>query len=314
MRDIIMQKNNFSLHYIQQVELLLQLLPIVAKQTCFALKGGTALNLFIRELPRLSIDIDITYLPLKERSASLEDIEHSLLAIKHEILKRFPHIIIEEKRNNLVGRLQKLIVGQKEKIKIEPNEILRGALYPIEYHDLSKTVTEIFEQTVLNIPTLSLAELYAGKICAALDRQHPRDLFDIQLLHQNEGLSDAIRQALTIYVACSPRPIHELLNPTVLDQNHIFYNEFQGMTMISVKYDELIATLNQLIHDLKTQLTLNERQFLISVKQGEPDYELMPFKNLAAFPALRWKIMNVRLMDKHKQALMLDKLKKVLAL
>ena len=65
------------------------------------------------------------------------------------------------------------------KIKIEPNFIMRGTLLPIKQMDLVKEVEEKFEYRVRNIPVVAEEELYAGKICAALSRQHPRDFFDI---------------------------------------------------------------------------------------------------------------------------------------
>ena len=64
-----------STPYIEQVRLLVAVLPSVAKQKCFALKGGTATNLFVRNLPRLSVDIDLAYLPVEDRDASLAAIE-----------------------------------------------------------------------------------------------------------------------------------------------------------------------------------------------------------------------------------------------
>ena len=62
----------------RQVALLVRTLPVVAEETCFALKGGTAINLFVRDLPRLSVDIDLTYLPVTSREASLADIGAAL--------------------------------------------------------------------------------------------------------------------------------------------------------------------------------------------------------------------------------------------
>jgi hypothetical protein len=60
------QKSEFGSQYIRQVDLLLKILPIVAKEPCFAIKGGTAINLFLRDLPRLSVDIDLVYLPIED--------------------------------------------------------------------------------------------------------------------------------------------------------------------------------------------------------------------------------------------------------
>lgn len=56
--------------YRRQVSLLIKIVPLVAKETVFALKGGTAINLFLRNMPRLSVDIDLTYLPVKDRASA----------------------------------------------------------------------------------------------------------------------------------------------------------------------------------------------------------------------------------------------------
>jgi Nucleotidyl transferase AbiEii toxin, Type IV TA system len=64
--------------FCRQVVLLIELLPLVGRESCFALKGGTAINLFVRDLPRLSVDIDLTYLPIEGRAESLRHIEEAL--------------------------------------------------------------------------------------------------------------------------------------------------------------------------------------------------------------------------------------------
>ena len=71
--------------YRRQVTLLVRTLPFVAEETCFALKGGTAINLFVRDLPRLSVDIDLTCLPVASREESLADIDAGLLRIAGRI-------------------------------------------------------------------------------------------------------------------------------------------------------------------------------------------------------------------------------------
>ena len=65
--------------YFKQVELLVQMLPVVVKYDCFALKGGTAINLFVRDMPRLSVDIDLTYVPVNRREEALGSNLHNLL-------------------------------------------------------------------------------------------------------------------------------------------------------------------------------------------------------------------------------------------
>ena len=78
--------------YKKQVDLLLHVLPYVAKEKIFALKGGTAINLFIRKMPRLSVDIDLTYLPIDSRTVALQNIQNGLNRIKADIENNVPLI------------------------------------------------------------------------------------------------------------------------------------------------------------------------------------------------------------------------------
>src|SRR3989338_2464569 len=176
--------------YVRQVELLLDVLPEIAQEKHFALKGGTAINLFYRNLPRLSVDIDLTYLPLEDRQTSLRKMQESLKAIAGRISSLMPDVRTMHKMgSSLVGKL--FIERGNAVIVVEPNEIMRGVLYPTLERPLCLEAQERFLRTV-KIQTISWEDLYAGKICAALDRQHPRDLFDIKLLLDKEGFSSKI--------------------------------------------------------------------------------------------------------------------------
>ncbi len=119
--------------------------------------------------------------------------------------------------------------------------------------------------------SVSHADLYGGKICAALDRQHPRDLFDIKLLLENEGITAEVRKAFVVYLASHNRPIHEVLKPNFLDIQAIYKSDFEGMTEDNVSLIDLINTRKQLVEILNSQLTDNDRQFLLSLKMGEPE-------------------------------------------
>jgi len=100
-----------------------------------------------------------------------------------------------------------MIVNQEGiTVKIEPNLVLRGSVYPPEIKTLSKKAQDLFELSIQS-RILSMDELYAGKICAALDRQHPRDLFDVHFLVKNEGLTTRIRRAFIVYLISHPRPL-----------------------------------------------------------------------------------------------------------
>jgi len=300
--------NNNS--YRQQVELLLEVLPFIRQFNCFALKGGTAINLFVRDMPRLSIDIDLTYLPIEPRSIfltninkALEELAEELKSAEYYVAKRY-----SQKEKSLI----KLIVGNDEvEIKIEPNLVLRGTVFSAEERSLSPRVEDEFLQSQ-KLTLVSLADLYAGKICAALDRQHPRDLFDIKLLFENEGITEQIRQAFVVYLASGPRPMSELLSPNLLDISDIYHKEFLGMTQLAISYEELIGVREKLINTIQADLTSNERLFLVSIKEGNPNWSLLPMEGLDNLPALQWKLINIKKMGKNSHQQALNKLKKIL--
>ncbi len=166
--------------YQSRVRLLLQVLPLLSNVDAFALKGGTAINFFIRDFPRLSVDIDLTYLPIKGREESLREIGQGIQSISDEIDKRIPGVKSIPIKSG--GTISKLLVNvDAAQVKLEVNTILRGAVHEAMEMELSPNLQEEFE-LFATVKTLSFEDLYGGKICAALDRQHPRDLFDIRLL------------------------------------------------------------------------------------------------------------------------------------
>ncbi len=200
----------FNPQYDQQARLLVQCIPEVAKQDCFALKGGTAINLFLRDLPRMSVDIDLAYLPLKDRDESLAGIDEALVQIGSDIEKRVPGAVVRP--HQIQGYNTKLFVlrGGME-IKIEPNLVLRGSVGEPTQREMSPAARDHFGASA-RIQALSTEDLYGGKLCAALDRQHPRDLFDVRLLLAEGGITPAVRRAFVVYLASHSRPMHEVLN------------------------------------------------------------------------------------------------------
>jgi len=171
----------------------------------------------------------------------------------------------------------------------------------------------MFELSV-SARTLSVADLYGGKLCAALDRQHPRDLFDVKVLLENEGITDDIRKAFIVYLVSHDRPINELLDPTRKDIRQIYESDFVGMTVEEIEYADLIAAREALIETLKKELTDDEKAFLISLKEGRPRWNLMGLEGIEKLPAIQWKLMNIQKMNKMKHAESLEKLKRKLGL
>lgn len=300
--------------FIKQARLLLNILPLVKKYGKFALKGGTVINFFVRELPRVSVDIDLTYVVIEDRAKTLKNISQSLEKLSHDVINKLPDINVSLKRNKDTNTFSKLVVMQKEiGVIIEPNLIIRGSVFPIEVRSLCNAAEEKFNLSI-RINTLSAADLYGGKICAALDRQHPRDLFDIYFLLNNEGITEKIRKAFIVYLISQPRPIVEILNPRLQDISDIYYKEFEGMTFENVSYKHLIETREHLIKKIKDSLTISEQEFLISFKSLNPNWNLLGLKNIERLPAVKWKLMNIEKMNKAKHQKALEKLKSYLEL
>jgi predicted nucleotidyltransferase component of viral defense system len=286
----------------KQVELLLDVLPFVAKHDVFALKGGTAINFFLRDLPRLSVDIDLTYIPITERREALTDVTHHLCQIKHDLEERIGAVVVAKSYGD-TGNWKGLVVTRPDAtIKIEPNLIMRGSVFPPESRSLTPKVEAIYE-CAMEMVCLTPADLYGGKICAALDRQHPRDLFDVRLLLHNEGLTKEIRNAFIVYLISHNRPMVELLDPGRQNLQALYEQEFVGLAREPISLEELLAVREKLVDLIKNQLTQEERQFLFSVKQGEPDWDLLKMTGIADLPAVQWKLINIRKMsptDHHK--------------
>lgn len=292
--------------YHQQVRLLLDMLPFVMKEACFALKGGTALNLFMLDFPRLSVYIDLIYVPLDAREIALKNIDSGLANIKQNI---------EKARSDLKVMFQgkKLCINEKgvDPLYIEANT--SGMLYPIVAKDLGSKAEDEFKLSVLDVPMLSLADLYGAKIVAALDRQHPRDLFDVKMLFENDGLTEDIRKAFLVHLISHDRPMHEILRPNLQDIDIIFEREFLGLTSEPIALEILIKTRESLIEQIHATLTQDEREFLMSFKRGKPNWSLLGVGvGVGRLPAVQWKLNNIKSMNHEMKTLMLAKLAKVL--
>jgi len=298
--------------FFKQAELLLKILPIIFKEKIFALKGGTAINFFIRDLPRLSVDVDLTYLPINERNLALSDITSALIRISENIKRLIPKTKIFPKKLHGTEYLRGIIVNQEGvTVKIEPNLIIRGSVYPPKTWSLSKKAQDIFELSV-QCQILSPDELYAGKICAALDRQHPRDLFDIWLLMKNEGLTPQLRKIFIVYLISHSRPMIEILNPKPKDIRDTFEKEFKSMIAEQVSYEELEETREKIVSWLKSDLTMDEREFILSIKEGNPKWDLLPFEGIEKLPAVKWKLLNIKRMDSIKRKIAIHNLRNYL--
>jgi predicted nucleotidyltransferase component of viral defense system len=277
--------------YAAQVELLVGILPYVAKEQVFALKGGTAINLFYRDLPRLSVDIDLTYLPIKDRAESLADIDATLDRIATDISGNIDGAATHRIAGGGGGETRILVSRRRVEVKIETSPVSRGVVNDPEFKIVSPAVENRFGFAEMQV--VSFEDLFGGKLHAALDRQHPRDLYDVKLLYENEGLTDALFRTFLVYVASSGRPPHELLDPNLIDLDQPYAREFQGMTSTDVPLADLGETRDRLIADIKARLDDRAKSFLLSLHDCAPDFEIIGYPDAANLPAVRWKLINL---------------------
>lgn len=297
--------------FFNQVQLLVSVLPSVATQPCFALKGGTALNLFVRDLPRLSVDIDLAYLPIADRESSLVGIDKALENITVEIIRTIPNVKVNASLVHGTDKRIKLLVSRNGvSIKVEVTPVLRGSVYKSELRETAPRVQAEFGYAQMQL--LSFEDLYAGKICAALDRQHPRDLYDVKFLLENEGISEKLKDAFIVYLLGHPRPISEVIKPRLKDIEAIYHSEFKGMTIDEVSLESLVETRNEMIAKLHGVLTDKDKQFLLAVKRGNADWENFALPDAQLLPAIQSKLHNLAQMQDQKRKIALEALEHAL--
>jgi predicted nucleotidyltransferase component of viral defense system len=299
----------FEEQYRRQVALLLRTIPLIGAEDCFALKGGTAINLFIRDMPRLSVDIDLTYLPVQPRGQSLKAIDAAMTRISERIVKAIPGARVTPSRAE--GAILKLLLrANGAQIKIEVTPVLRGCVYEPEVRTVSAAVEEAFGFAEMRV--VSFPDLYAGKIVAALDRQHPRDLFDVRDLLANEGISDDIRRAFIVYLLSHGRPMSEVLAPTRRPIKEEFLRGFEGMTEKPIALEELLAVREKIIQIMVGGMPKDHRAFLMSFKRGTPEWPLLGVPEAASLPAVRWRQQNLDKLSRQKRDALLERLQEVL--
>jgi len=286
--------------YLDTARLLVRIAPAIFYDDTFALKGGTAINLFVRDMPRLSVDLDLAYRDHQlDRKAAMERIATSLQTSASR-LRKLGYSIHSPTTSD--GHETKLFIQRDGlRVKVEANYVTRGTVAPVQELALRPRASELL-LAELRLPIVSQEDLYGGKLVAALDRQHPRDLFDVMELLEHEGITPATQQAFVIYLASHDRPIHEVLFPPLKDIGYDFTHGFQGMTEREVTLDELVSARVRMIDTLHTQLSDNERDFLFSLVRNEPQWDLLDVPHVKELPAIKWKLQNLAALQRDNPA------------
>ena len=277
--------------YLDTARLLTQVAPPVFADGVFALKGGTAINLFVRDMPRLSVDLDLVFTDHRmARDEALEQIGEALKGASERLKKRGFQLHIASVAD--AGETKLFVRRGKLQVKVEVNFVLRGTVHPVRQASLSAKAKEVL-QADLELPLVSLEDLYGGKLVAALDRQHPRDLFDVMELLAHEGITPRIRRAFVVYLASHNRPIHEVLAPALRDISADYERTFKGMTADTVELKALLEARERMIKGLRASLDADERAFLLSLARAKPEWQRLGVAHVAELPGVRWKLTNL---------------------
>ncbi|MFZ4523695.1 MAG: nucleotidyl transferase AbiEii/AbiGii toxin family protein [Bacteroidales bacterium] len=285
----------------------MRILPEIARDKAFALHGGTAVNLFCNNMPRLSVDIDLTWIPCDTRENDLMAIRERLLSLRSGIIKIIPGIRVREPQIESEEYKLRFTGADGSEVKIEVNTINRGIYENPIILSLCPLAQEIFDM-YCEIQVVPLGQLYGGKIVAALDRQHPRDIFDIKFLLDNSPYDTALQKGVLFCLLSSKRPLDELLNPLLPDHRKALETQFGGMSDHSFTYEMFEATRHRLVDTVRKGLTDHDCTILLSFARGDPSWVSHDFSR---FPGVQWKLYNINLLkninpSKHK--MQLDKL------
>lgn len=277
--------------YLDTARLLTRIAPLVLTGDTLALKGGTAINLFVRDMPRLSVDLDLVLpdhtLPREPALKRINDAIHQSAA---RLTKQ--GFQIHTPASGDAGATKLLVRQNGIEVKIEVNFVMRGTIHPVRMASLTQRARDTLEAD-LEIPVVSIEDVYGGKLVAAMDRQHPRDLFDVMQLFEHGGITPHIRRAFVVYLASHNRPTHEVLFPPLRDVRQEFEQNFVGMTTEPVELEPLLAARDRMVRELQQGLTLDERRFLLSLVAAKPEWSLLGVPHLEQLPGLKWKLQNL---------------------
>lgn len=299
--------------YTGRVQLLVDILPVLAREPRFALKGGTAINLFEHDLPRLSVDIDLTWLPTQDYAADAAQIEAALAQLA-DVLRAQPwRLQVQSSAGEGGGVMTRLVVSRgRARVQIETTPVMRGTVHPVRQMVVRPKVEETFG--FASVQVLDFADLYAGKLAAALSRQHPRDLFDIGQLLEDERADGMLWRTFLVYLTCSPKPAWEILAPREpADFEAIFNTHFRGMTSEPVRVEQLLQSRSRLLDWVAAQLDEPSKEFLRSAEAEQPDFGLLGFAHARDMPGVRRKLHNLARRSESKREADHVQLEKALA-
>ena len=284
--------------HLETARLLIQVAPLVFVNDQFGLKGGTAINLFLRDMPRLSVDLDLVFTDhTVGRREAISQINTAVRDAADRLRARRFEVYVPEAGGD--GETKLMVRSGAAEVKVEINTVMRGTVHRVRRANLTPLARDTLLADI-EIPVLASEDVYGGKIVAALDRQHPRDLFDVMELFKHEGITPGIRRSFVVYLASHNRPVHEVLFPELRDIQMDYERNFIGMTSQPTELAELLETRDRMINELHAGLDANERRFLLSLVTAQPEWELLGIPHVSELPAVRWKLQNLARLQRER--------------
>lgn len=279
--------------YLDRVSLLVQILPLIDAEPRFALKGGTAINLFEHDMPRLSVDVDLTWLPVQDYRSDAAQIDAALGALADRLAAPPLRLHVQHSLAHGADTCTRLIASRgRAQVKIETTPVMRGCVHPVRRMDLRPAVERTFGSAQVQV--LHFADLYAGKLAAALSRQHPRDWFDVGLLLDSGRLDQSLWRTFLVYLTVSPKPAAEMLAPSdPVDFADVFDRQFRGMSAEPTNVDALLRSRLQLLERIPELMDGLACDFLLSLERETPDFDLIGLPQAAQLPGVRRKLQNL---------------------
>jgi len=294
-------------NYVDTVRLLLAIAPAVFASGRFAMKGGTALNLFVQEMPRLSVDIDLNYIGAVDRETMLAEkpkVEQAVQAVCSReglTIKRVP-------TDHAGGKWRLTYVGTKGSpgnLELDVNFMLRTPLWPC----VTKECHPVGSLRAVPVRVLNLHELTAGKLAALLARSASRDVFDAHALLATPGLDAAkLRLGFVVYGGINRKDWRTVSTADVTAETNEVQMELVPMLRADIAPGkrDVAAWAEKLVAECRERLSLvlplsePELEFLGRLNdRGEIAPELLtsdpPMQaTVREHPGLKWKALNVR--------------------
>ncbi len=266
------------------------------------LKGGTAINIFVFDVPRLSVDIDLNYVGSPEKQVMLEERvqvrEHLERIIQ---LQRYETTFTENYGSDRFELCYNNISGNRDRIKVEINYLLR---IPLLKPVVSKK-RKIFNSVPLpKIKMLAPEELFASKLVALLSRQAARDLYDIYYLSidKNFKIERSLVKPCFIFYGIISREDFRTMSVDIIDR----------ITLKDIKRTLYPLLQRELVFDLEKsrqrvrrflkplyRFTQKEKRFIKSFFEGQyqPDLLFNPKHfsiSLSQHPMIEWKLSHIQ--------------------